>query len=500
MKVSLSANAAQSRQLRQQLASPDESLSYELGKAVQELPPLYTRILAAGICVMTLGAITWAHFSEVEEVATTSGKIIPSTEVRPVRSLTLGSISKTRFKTGDSVKKGEVLVEIDPGSTETNVASLEKDAAKIKEEISRLESENKGGITGGSVEQNQFLAARQLELQSKQAAAAAEQNKQLGAISEAKSRYDRFGENLANAKITLQNAEAAEAQSKTSQALAQKRRDMLKPLENSGAIPNQDVIRAAQEVSQATQQVITASGQVTQARDAIASLENEINAQADRVAQAQQAYESARSSAGVIAPQRTGEVLGQLTQRRTDLTKKLGEIDVAKKQQQEKETLKAPFDGTVYNVKVTQGPIQQGEELMSILPKDEPLVLEVKIRQADIGFIRAREENNGNPIPGMKAKVKLATFPYQEFGVIEGEVIQISPDAVNEKDENGRDMGPVFQAKVKMAKDRVNVKGQEVRLSPGMAGTADIVTRKKSILSSILEPITRKFSESMSVR
>jgi HlyD family secretion protein len=490
MKVSLSANAAQSRQLRQQLASPDESLSYELGKAVQELPPLYTRILAAGICVMTLGAITWANFSEVEEVATTSGKIIPSTEVRPVRSLSLGSISRTRFKAGDSVKKGDVLVEIDPGSTETNVASLQKDADKIKEEISRLESESQGGVTGGTTEQNQFLAARQLELRSKQAAAAAEQNKQLGAISEAESRYTRFQENLQNAKVTLQNAEAAEAQSKTSQELAQKRRDMLKPLENSGAIPNQDVIRAAQEVSQATQQVITASGQVTQARDAIASLENEINAQSDRIAQAQQAYESARSSAGVIAPQRTGEVLGQLTQRRTDLTKKLGEIDVAKKQQQEKESLKAPFDGTIYNVKVTQGPVQQGEELMSILPMDQPLVLEVKIRQADIGFIQ----------PGQKAKIKLATFPYQEFGIIEGKVLQISPDAVNEKDETGRDMGPVFQAKVELGKDRVAVKGQDVRLSPGMAGTADIVTRKKSILSSILEPITRKLNESMSVR
>ncbi len=72
MKVSISPNAAnpaQSRQIKQRLAQPEESLSYELGKAVQELPPLYTRLLAGGISMLVFGAITWAYFSKVDEVA-----------------------------------------------------------------------------------------------------------------------------------------------------------------------------------------------------------------------------------------------------------------------------------------------------------------------------------------------------------------------------------------------------------------------------------------------
>jgi HlyD family secretion protein len=96
--------------------------------------------------------------------------------------------------------------------------------------------------------------------------------------------------------------------------------------------------------------------------------------------------------------------------------------------------------------------------------------------------------------------VKLAAFPYQEFGIVEGEVLQISPNAVVEKDAQGREMGPVFLAKVRIKKSEIQVRGKMVQLTPGMAGTADIVTRKKSILSFVLDPINKKFSEAVTVR
>jgi HlyD family secretion protein len=249
-------------------------------------------------------------------------------------------------------------------------------------------------------------------------------------------------------------------------------------------------LQAEQAVAQATQQVIAASGRINEAEQQIVSLEKEIDAQGDRITQAQQAFQGATSTAKSIAPQRTGEVLTQLTQRRAELSKKQGEIDVARQQKKERSSLKAAFDGQVYNVKVTQGPVQQGEELLSILPMGEEIVMEVKVMNQDVGFIKA----------GMIAKVKLASFPYQEFGVIEGEVLQISPDAVVEKDAQGRDMGPVFPAKVRLKKAKIQIRDRIVDLTPGMAGTADIVTRKKSILSFVLDPINKKFSEALSVR
>ncbi len=490
MKVSLSASPAQSRQIKQQLATPEDSLSYELGKAVQELPPLYTRLLALTISTISIGMVGWAHFSQVEEVSVAQGKLIPSNEVRPIRALSVGSVSNTKVKEGDRVTRDQVLAELDPGSVETSAESLEKEVGKIKEEISRLESESTGGIIGATAEQTRLLTARQQELQQKQAAGISEANRQSSIINASQAQLARFEENLDSAKITLSNASKNRVEAESNLKIAQERQLRLKSLENSGAVPHLQILESAAQVNQANQQLVAADNQINEAQSQIISLEKRIVEAQDQVKQGQYALETAKSQVNTLAPQRTGEVLTQLTQRRSDLTRKLGELDVAKKQKSERETVKAPFDGTIYNLKVTKGPVQLGEELLSILPHNEELVMEVKILNQDVGFIRK----------GMKAKVKLATFPYQEFGVIEGEVVDISPDAVVQKDENGRDLGPVFPAKVKVQKNAIKVRGKDVELTPGMSGTADIVTRKKSILSFVLEPINKKFSEAFSVR
>jgi HlyD family secretion protein len=490
MKVSLAASPAQSRQIKQQLATPEDSLSYELGKAVQELPPLYTRVLAASISLMTIGIVGWAHFSKVEEVAVAQGKLLPSIEVRPMRATNIGGVSSIRVKEGQKVKKDEILVEMDPGSVQTSVESIEKDIAKIREDIARLEAENRGVAAGGSTEQQQLAQARQREFQEKQQAAVAEANRQLAVISESQTQVARFEENLSSAQITRRNAIKTRDDAKANLEIAQERQRRLKSLEDSGAVPHLEILNAAAAVNQANQQLVGADNQINEADNQIVTLEKQILSTNDRSRQAELAYESAKSNAQSIAPQRQGEILTQLTQRQAELTRKQGELEVAKKQRSERENVKAPFDGTVYNLKVTPGPVQQGEELLSVLPDNQDLIMEVKVTQRDVGFI-----NKGD-----KAKVKLATFPYQEFGVIEGEVLDISPDAVPEKDENGRDAGLVFPAKVRLKKNSIVVKGQPVELTPGMAGTADIVTRNKSILSFVLEPITKKFSEAFSVR
>src|SRR5579883_1808422 len=113
MKVSISSTPAQSRQIKQQLANPEESLTYELGKAVQELPPLYTRLLAGGISALVFGTIIWAQLSKIDEVAIAQGQLIPSTEVRPIRSGSVGSIQEIKVKEGDQIHKGQVLVAMD---------------------------------------------------------------------------------------------------------------------------------------------------------------------------------------------------------------------------------------------------------------------------------------------------------------------------------------------------------------------------------------------------
>ncbi len=123
-----------------------------------------------------------------------------------------------------------------------------------------------------------------------------------------------------------------------------------------------------------------------------------------------------------MEPERQSEILTQLNKRREDQTTIEGQLEQARLQR-EQETISAPIAGTIYSIKATKGPVQSGEELLSIVPEGEDLMLEVKVLNRDIGFIR----------PGMTAKVKLATFPFQEFGTVNGTVVQVSPNAIVDK-------------------------------------------------------------------
>jgi len=470
MKVSMSSSPAQSRQVRQRLANPQESLSYELGKAVQELPPLYTRLLAGGISVLVFGTLVWAHFSKIDEVAITNGEVIPSTQVRPVRALNPGSIQAINVKDGDVVKKGQILVLLDPAESESEVKRLQDNARIMQQDIARLEAENRGDRTSAAPLQNQLLVARLNQYETERTGAIAEANRQLAIASEARERLIRFEGNLKNAQISLQ---------KTQEILgkAQEREESLRGLVEQSIVPRLDY-------NQAQQQVIQASSQVTQAEDQVLSIEKEVDAQRARIRQAEDAYRAAASKANSLTAQRQSEILTNLTRRKEEYTNLSGQLKTAKLQN-DRNTVEAPFDGTVYSVKATRGPVQSGEELLSIVPKDEKLVLEVKVLNRDIGFIRK----------GMRAKVKMATFPYQEFGIIDGEVLQVSPNAIADKD-----LGPVFPTRVLLKQSTINVKGQSVDITPGMAASAEIVTRKKSVLSFMTEPITRRFNEAFSVR
>jgi HlyD family secretion protein len=451
-------NAAKARQTRQQFVSPEDYLSYELGKAVRELPPLYTRLVAGSMTALVLGGITWAHFSMVDEVAVTQGELVPDQQVRPVRSLEGGIIREIRVEDGDMVEQGDVLIEQDPSVSDAEVARLEEAADLIRQDIARLEAESRGEASTGSASQDRLLDARQADFASRLAAAQADADRQQAAIAENQARLSRLQTNLDSAYDTL--------------ALAQEREESLRDLSADGAVARFDYLEA--------------QDRLIQAQDQVASLQREIEAQREAIRQAENAYQVAQRTVENLATQRQSDVLTQLNRRQEELANVEGQLEIATRQR-DRELIRAPIDGRIYNIQATlgAGTVEPGQELLSILPEGENLVLSVKVLNRDIGFI---EE-------GMRAKVKLASFPFQEFGTIDGVVTQISPNAT--MDEN---LGLVYTATIELGRTTVPVRGEDVELVPGMVATADIVTRQRSILTFLLEPITRRFDEAFSVR
>jgi HlyD family secretion protein len=381
--------------------SPEAELSYELGQAVQELPPLYTRLLAASISCIVFGAIAWAALSQVDEVAVADGKLVPSEQVQPVRSLSGGSIRAIRVKEGQHVKKDDVLVELKSEQIQTQINNLDQRMAGIRVDIALIPRDSQKG-------QDSLARQGQIEVD--------------GLYQKLKSAQDKV--------------------------------KRLGVLSRQGAIPRQDYIEA---------------------QDDVVSFRNRIAGKKQEILENQQRDYAGKSGS-------TSQLGG--------LYQALKQLEGEKQQalhQLKQSTLTAPVAGTIYDLQVTpvQGNVQPGQELLSILPDGGKTVLKVIIRNEDIGFVRT----------GMKARVKLATFPFQEFGTINGTVDQISPNGViNEK------FGLIFPAKIRLQKDFVRVRGKDVKFVPGMAATGEIVTRKRSILSSVIEPVTKRFDESFSGR
>lgn len=164
---------------------------------------------------------------------------------------------------------------------------------------------------------------------------------------------------------------------------------------------------------------------------------------------------------------------------------------VQKKRQLSQKTLNAPLRGIVKNIRVTTegGVIRPGEEVMEIVPIEEDFVIEARLSPADIGFVHLDQD----------ATVKVDAFDYTIYGSLEGKVVYISADTLDEK--NARAEEPYYRLQV-LTKGRKFSSRQDndLQILPGMTTVVEVKTGKNTILNFLLKPVTKTFSESMGER
>ncbi|MES2979827.1 MAG: HlyD family type I secretion periplasmic adaptor subunit [Pseudomonadota bacterium] len=212
------------------------------------------------------------------------------------------------------------------------------------------------------------------------------------------------------------------------------------------------------------------------------------------------------SRAEVLKLQRqAAEIQGQITNRRnkylqeiqTDLAKAqedlagVLQILAQRKEQLDSTEIHSPMDGVVRNVRLTTlgGVAKPGEEIMQIVPMSDDLVIEAKVRPADIAFVRT----------GLPATVKLDAYDYTIYGSLKGEVIYISADTLNEEVRGNEQ--PYYRVQIKTkAHNLVSRSNQKIDIQPGMTATVEILTGKNTVLRYLIKPITKTLNESLGER
>lgn len=430
MKAQSIPSSVQQQQNKQRFVSNEGFLSYELGKAISRPSPLYTRLLGAGISLLFFGTVTWAAISKVDATATATAEVSLPTRVKPIQSLSAGMLRNVNVQEGQHVQAGTQLMQLDSTISEAEFQRLSQVLKLNKDNLMRLEAERSGKTQTGNGFQDELLTSR---LRESQAAI----NRQSAVISAARAELDRL-------RATLSFASTKERSLGT--LLAQ------------GAVPRLDYLDAQSQV---------------------ASMRAELRAKEQEIAQAEQEL-------GRLRAERHNEILTQINQLNQEVANLEGQLKQAK-EQRDRETIESPVNGTVYNIKVSKSgaTVQSGEELLSLLPEGEELILEAKVLNQDQGFVK----------PGMEVKIKLATFPYQEFGMLRGTVEEISPNAITDEK-----LGQVFPTRIRLHQHNIRVKGQDKPLTPGMEATAEVVVRQRTVLSFLLEPIMGSWDKAFSIR
>jgi len=153
--------------------------------------------------------------------------------------------------------------------------------------------------------------------------------------------------------------------------------------------------------------------------------------------------------------------------------------------------LRAPVDGVVNLItQTTQGAVlRAGDEIMQLLPTGDDLIIEARLRAADIGFVR----------PGMLAAIKLDAFDYSIYGALDGVVSYVSSDALTERTPQGEQ--PYYRTHIRISGKRFKgEKADQIVLQPGMTATAEIITGRHTVLDYLLKPVKKTVSESLGER
>jgi hemolysin D len=405
-------------------------------------------------------ALAWACLGKVDVVATASGKIAPSGEVKTIQPETTAVVTAIHVVDGQAVKKGEVLVDLDATDATSNASQAESQLVAARDEAAR------GQALLHAIDTNQapILTAsaipNPLDLATQRQVLAGEYADYLGNVREMEA-------DIAQASATLKETDAAIAQLQGTLPIEETKEADYAKLIVPGYVGLHDYYNEKQAVIQQKQELV--------------------GDKAKRV-EAQATLEAAQRKRDAYVAQTRRTWLEKIQDDNTKATTAAGDLAKARDQSRLMH-LTSPVDGTVQQLAVHTlgGVVSPAQTVMTVVPAANQLLVEATIDNQDIGFIKE----------GQPAQVKVEAFPYTRYGVLHGTVVQISNDA---KQDDSDKKKWVFTAQVALPTDSMSIEGKEIHLTPGMAVTVEIKTGRRRVVSYLLSPLIQHAKESMHER
>ncbi|TSJ57626.1 HlyD family type I secretion periplasmic adaptor subunit [Atlantibacter subterranea] len=428
----------------------------EVNKALLDDTPRVVRLTLWAILAFFIAAITWASLAEIDEVTRGEGKAIPSSRLQKIQNLEGGIVAEVYAREGEVVQAGAPLLRLDDTRFKSNAGETEADRMALEARIQRLTAQLNDAesltISDEIQKRAPDIAQGELEL-------FASMKKRI------QSEIAGLDEQLIQKKQELLDFEAKKVQYRNSLGLLQQEINMSEPLVAKGAISKVEVLRLRRSEVETRGQLDSVALAIPRAQAAINEIES-------KVAETRGRYRS--------------EALAQLNEARTDLSK-LEASGKAIEDRVNRTLVTSPVRGIVQQMLVNTigGVIQPGNDLVEIVPLDDSLLVEAKIRPKDIAFLH----------PGQEAVVKFSAYDYTIYGGLKGKLEQISPDTVTDKEGNS-----FYVIRLRTDKNHLGSNEKPLLIIPGMVASVDIITGKKTILEYLMKPILRARAEAFRER
>ena len=450
----MSATRGLRRRFIPRLRDDVEFLPYRAGALARESPRTM-RVTVWLAAALLLVALAWASLALIQEVTTGEGKAIPSSKVQVVQTLEGGIVTEIFVREGQTVKKGDTLLRLDDTRFLSNRGESEVDRMVLTAQVERLAAEAEGRpmMLPDEVTQNAAqVAADELALyDSRQRRLSSEQR--------------TLSEQLRQKTQELAEFRSKQEQFRGSLALVQQELDMSAPLVSSGAVSPVEILRLKRSA-------VEIRGSMNANTLAIPRAEAAINEIRSRVQESELGFRS--------------EAARELNEKRSELTR-LSATRIAIDDRMDRTTVISPVRGIIKTLKVNTigGVVQPGSDLLEIVPLEDNLLIEARVRPQDVAFLH----------PGQKAMVKFSAYDYTLYGGLSARLELIGADTIS--DDKGESF---YLIQVRTAKNHLGSDDKPLQIIPGMVATVDIITGEKTVMDHLLKPVLKARSEALRER
>ncbi|OPY66630.1 MAG: Hemolysin secretion protein D, chromosomal [Syntrophorhabdaceae bacterium PtaU1.Bin034] len=392
----------------------------------------------------------WLCIGKIDVVVSARGTVIPEGDVKILQPLDTGVVSAILCKEGDFVRKGQVLMEIDPSITAPELESKKKSLEFLELEQRRLDLTLTGKPFSAQGTHDKEAVRRQRELHASMTGSLEKQ------LASKKAELCKVEEEMRAAE---KEREAARAQLDIDISKEQRLKEVL------------DII-ARSDYEKVVQDILARRNAIEQASSRIDQLRHQQN-------QIQQ-------DLGVIEGNFKVTNLKEFTDKQKQSTEIRAEIDKTSFKN-EKQRILSPVDGHISTLlfHTIGGVVTPAQKLMTVVPLTAPLVIKATVLNKDIGFIKER----------MPVSLKIDTFDFQKYGILKGVTRNIARHSIEDEK-----LGPVYEVFVTPLDTQVMVEGVKTSITSGMSLTAEIKVGKRRIIEFFIYPLIKYLDEGVKVR